>query len=164
MWTKERLPGSCLSFNHFKFLFIRAEISNSVCCHFPLCLSQRAHTLSRKLIVLNVLIVIKHVWETKDGRKLAVVDEFQYNDRFDHSVTSKQGTRFIFEDGSRIIFRLSGTGSSGATIRVYIERFESDSAKHDLETQAALADLIHIANRISKIQEFTGRDRPSVIT
>jgi len=79
-------------------------------------------------------------------------------------VTSKQGTRFIFEDGSRIIFRLSGTGSSGATIRVYIERFESDSSKHDLETQAALADIIQIANRISKIQEFTGRDRPSVIT
>jgi len=62
------------------------------------------------------------------------------------------------------VFRLSGTGTSGATLRVYIERFEPDPARHDLDTQKALADLIQAAEDIAGIRAHTGRDKPSVIT
>uniref|UniRef100_A0A0D9XIC3 phosphoglucomutase (alpha-D-glucose-1,6-bisphosphate-dependent) n=1 Tax=Leersia perrieri TaxID=77586 RepID=A0A0D9XIC3_9ORYZ len=82
----------------------------------------------------------------------------------DGSAVSKQGLRFVFTDGSRIIFRLSGTGSAGATIRVYIEQFESDASKHDLDAQIALKPLIDLALSISKLKDFTGRDKPTVIT
>ena len=70
----------------------------------------------------------------------------------------------LFEDGSRIVFRLSGTGTAGATLRVYIERYEPDPARHNLETQAALADLIEIAGELAAIGEYTGREAPSVVT
>jgi phosphoglucomutase len=70
----------------------------------------------------------------------------------------------MFENGSRIVFRLSGTGTSGATLRVYMEHYEPDAAKHDIETQKALADLIAAADDIAGIRKHTGRDRPSVIT
>jgi len=92
------------------------------------------------------------------------VDDFQYVDPVDGSVTSKQGIRFIFRDKSRIIFRLSGTGSVGATIRIYIEKYEPDPEKHNLDTQEVLAPLIHMALELSKIKEFTGRNVPTVIT
>lgn len=72
--------------------------------------------------------------------------------------------RILFAGGSRIVFRLSGTGTSGATLRVYIERYEPDAARHDVETQTALADLIAIADEIAGIKSRTGRDAPSVIT
>ena len=65
----------------------------------------------------------------------------------------------LFEGGSRIVFRLSGTGTAGATLRVYIERYEPDPAKHGLETQAALADLIALAGRLAGIRKRTGRRR-----
>jgi phosphoglucomutase len=70
----------------------------------------------------------------------------------------------LFEDGSRIVFRLSGTGTEGATIRIYLEAFEPDSSKHHLDAQLALADMIKIALRISQLKEKTGRDAPTVIT
>ena len=70
----------------------------------------------------------------------------------------------LFEGGSRVVFRLSGTGTSGATLRVYIERYEPDPAKHGLDTQAALADLIAAADEIAGIRRHTGRDEPTVIT
>ena len=70
----------------------------------------------------------------------------------------------MFEGGSRIVFRLSGTGTAGATLRVYIERYEPDEARQDQETQDALADLIRIADELAGIRERTGRDAPSVIT
>ena len=70
----------------------------------------------------------------------------------------------LFEGGSRVVFRLSGTGTSGATLRVYVERYEPDPAKHDLETQAALADLIAAADEIAGISRHTGRNKPTVIT
>jgi phosphoglucomutase len=91
-------------------------------------------------------------------------DDFSYTDPVDGSVSDKQGIRIGFTDGSRIVFRLSGTGTKGATLRVYIESYEPDPAKHGQETQAALADLILVAEQVAKIQEFTGRDRPTVIT
>ncbi len=98
------------------------------------------------------------------GQKIALADDFSYTDPIDASVSHKQGIRIVFEDGSRIIFRLSGTGTSGATLRLYVERFEADSAKHHQETQAALADLIAIADQLAGIRRFTGRDKPTVIT
>jgi phosphoglucomutase len=91
-------------------------------------------------------------------------DDFAYDDPVDGSHTEHQGIRIFFGDGSRIVFRLSGTGTEGATIRVYIERYEPDPARLDLDTQKALADLIAAADRIAGIKAHTGRDRPSVIT
>lgn len=96
--------------------------------------------------------------------KVATADDFAYNDPVDQSVSKNQGIRILFEGGSRVVFRLSGTGTSGATLRVYIERFEPDAARHDVETQEALADLIAVADEIAGIKSRTGRDAPTVIT
>ncbi|TIO54528.1 MAG: alpha-D-glucose phosphate-specific phosphoglucomutase [Mesorhizobium sp.] len=98
------------------------------------------------------------------GMKIASADDFAYHDPVDGSVSRNQGIRILFEGGSRVVFRLSGTGTSGATLRVYIERYEPDKARHDLDTQAALADLIAAADDIAGIKSHTGRDKPSVIT
>ncbi|PON69954.1 Alpha-D-phosphohexomutase superfamily [Parasponia andersonii] len=95
---------------------------------------------------------------------LQFADDFTYTDPVDGSVASKQGVRFVFTDGSRIIYRLSGTGSAGATIRVYIEQFEPDASKHDVDAQTALKPLIDLAMSISKLKDFTGREKPTVIT
>lgn len=95
---------------------------------------------------------------------LTLSDDFSYNDPVDNSVTKGQGIRFLFKDGSRIIYRLSGTGTEGATLRVYIERYEPDPAKQGGDTQAALADLIQIARNLAEIESRTGRNAPSVIT
>jgi phosphoglucomutase len=91
-----------------------------------------------------------------------VADDFAYHDTVDGSVTEKQGIRVVFEDGSRVVFRLSGTGTAGATLRVYIERYEPEVVT--LETQAALAGLISFADRIAGIRQGTGRAEPTVIT
>ncbi|PPJ45557.1 alpha-D-glucose phosphate-specific phosphoglucomutase [Rhizobium sp. KAs_5_22] len=91
-------------------------------------------------------------------------DDFSYLDPVDQSVSNNQGVRILFEGGSRVVFRLSGTGTSGATLRVYIERYEPDASRHDLETQGALADLIAAAESLADIRTRTGRDAPSVIT
>ena len=91
-------------------------------------------------------------------------DDFAYNDSVDQSVSKNQGIRILFVGGSRVVFRLSGTGTSGATLRVYIERFEPDAARHDIDTQDALADLIAVADEIAGIKTRTGRDAPTVIT
>lgn len=91
-------------------------------------------------------------------------DDFSYTDPVDGSVSEKQGIRLLFADGSRIIFRLSGTGTVGATLRVYFDRYESDKNMHGLDPQAALADLIGIASKIAGIEEHTGMANPTVIT
>jgi phosphoglucomutase len=98
------------------------------------------------------------------GLKIAKADDFAYHDPVDGSVSEHQGIRILFEGGSRVVLRLSGTGTSGATLRVYIERYEPDKARHDLDTQEALADLIAAADDIAGIKSHTGRDKPSVIT
>ncbi|MER9346130.1 alpha-D-glucose phosphate-specific phosphoglucomutase [Mesorhizobium sp. M0227] len=98
------------------------------------------------------------------GMTIASADDFAYHDPVDGSVSEHQGIRVLFEGGSRVVFRLSGTGTSGATLRVYIERYESDKSRHDLDTQAALADLIAAADDIAGIHSHTGRAEPSVIT
>ena len=91
-------------------------------------------------------------------------DDFSYLDSIDGSISHNQGIRILFEDGSRIVFRLSGTGTEGATIRIYLEAFEPDSSKHHLDAQVALAEMIQIALLISQLKEKTGRDTPTVIT
>lgn len=98
------------------------------------------------------------------GRKVQTCDDFSYTDPIDQSVSSNQGVRILFEDGSRIIFRLSGTGTEGATIRLYLESFEADASKQTMDAQDALADLIVASESISKLQHFTGRNKPTVIT
>jgi phosphoglucomutase len=70
----------------------------------------------------------------------------------------------LFEDGSRVIYRLSGTGSQGATVRMYIERYEEDPTKFNLDPQVALKPIVDAALKLSQLPEYTGRDRPTVIT
>ncbi|MCK7496641.1 MAG: alpha-D-glucose phosphate-specific phosphoglucomutase [Comamonadaceae bacterium] len=91
-------------------------------------------------------------------------DDFAYTDPIDGSVSTRQGVRIGFAGGSRIVFRLSGTGTEGATLRVYLERFEADPARHDIEAQTALAGLIAAADEIAGIRVRTGREAPDVVT
>jgi phosphoglucomutase len=102
--------------------------------------------------------------QTFGALKVAAADDFAYHDPVDGSVSKNQGIRVLFEGGSRVVFRLSGTGTSGATIRVYVERYEPDAAKHGIDTQEALADLIAVADEISDLKKRSGRDAPTVIT
>jgi phosphoglucomutase len=95
---------------------------------------------------------------------VANADNFAYTDPVDGSVSKNQGIRILFTDGSRIIFRLSGTGTQGATLRVYLEKYEADPSKHDQDVQEALSELIAIAEQIAKIVTFTGREAADVIT
>ncbi len=95
---------------------------------------------------------------------IAHADDFAYHDPVDGSDSTRQGIRILFENDSRIVYRLSGTGTAGATLRVYIERFEPDPSRHEEETTSALGDLIGLANDLARINHFTGRDAPSVIT
>ena len=104
------------------------------------------------------------VGTTIQGYEVAYADDFSYTDPVDDSVSDKQGIRIGFTDGSRVVFRLSGTGTQGATLRVYLESYEPDASKHGIETQEALADLITIAEEIASIRQYTGMDTPTVIT
>ncbi|MDB5906121.1 MAG: phosphoglucomutase [Massilia sp.] len=99
-----------------------------------------------------------------DGFTVSLADDFVYTDPVDHSVASKQGVRIVMSDGSRIVFRLSGTGTEGATIRLYLERYEADPARHDIDPQQALAGLAAIAEQLSQLKTRTGRAHPTVIT
>ena len=96
--------------------------------------------------------------------KVAEAANFSYTDPIDHSVSKNQGLYITFTDGSRIVFRLSGTGSSGATIRLYVEKYSKDSSEYGMETQEGLKPLIEIALATSKLVELTGRKQASVIT
>ena len=98
------------------------------------------------------------------GLCIEQADDFAYTDPVDGSLSTRQGVRLIFTNGSRIIFRLSGTGTEGATLRVYLERFEPDSRQHELPAQQALAELIRIAEDIAAIRAHCGMQAPSVIT
>ena len=91
-------------------------------------------------------------------------DDFHYLDPVDGSETSGQGVRILFADGGRIVLRLSGTGTEGATLRVYLDRFENDPALLELDTQKALAALIDVADALLGIAKHTGRTKPDVIT
>ena len=99
-----------------------------------------------------------------NGLTVASCDDFSYHDPVDGTVTPKQGIRILFEEDARAVFRLSGTGTSGATLRVYLERFEPDPERHDLDTTSVLAPLVKAATDIAEIERYTGRAAPSVIT
>jgi len=96
--------------------------------------------------------------------KVLFCDDFSYTDPVDGSVSTGQGVRIGFTDGSRIVFRLSGTGTEGATLRIYLEAFEPDVAQHHRDAQEALADIIGIALEISELRKRTGMSQPTVIT
>lgn len=99
-----------------------------------------------------------------DGMPVSYADDFSYTDPIDGSVSEHQGVRIGFADGSRIVFRLSGTGTVGATLRVYLESFETDPTRQQMDPQTALATLITSANSFAEIQQRTGRANPDVIT
>lgn len=96
--------------------------------------------------------------------KVRLADDFSYFDPVDGSLSEKQGLRIIFENGSRIVFRLSGTGTEGATLRIYLERYESDHARLDEDTQVYLNELIELAEQIGEIKKRSGMSSPTVIT
>jgi phosphoglucomutase len=95
---------------------------------------------------------------------VAASDDFAYLDPVDGSTSNQQGIRILFEGGSRIVFRLSGTGTSGATIRVYIERYEPVGGDLAQATPDAIADLVGTVEAIAGITRHTGRTEPDVIT
>jgi phosphoglucomutase len=101
---------------------------------------------------------------TLGGMDVRLADEFAYDDPVDGSRTTGQGVRILFADGSRIVFRLSGTGTAGATIRVYIERIEPDPTRHGHDPQVVLAPLIDAAAEVSNLAALTGRTAPDVVT
>jgi phosphoglucomutase len=101
---------------------------------------------------------------TVAGLTVAMADSFSYNDPVDGSISANQGIRILFEGGSRIVFRLSGTGTEGATLRVYLEHYEPATGRLDAETPVMLADLIKAADAIAGITSHTGRTAPDVVT
>jgi phosphoglucomutase len=98
------------------------------------------------------------------GDRVATADDFAYRDPVDESETVRQGLRIIFESGARIVLRLSGTGTAGATIRLYIEAFEGDPSRQNNDPQEVLAPYITAALALMELRERTGRDAPTVIT
>ena len=98
------------------------------------------------------------------GGKIKSADDFTYTDPTDRSVSRNQGVRILFEDGSRVVFRLSGTGTEGATLRVYIERYVGSDGDLGMATADALEPLVRAAQEVADISGFTGMERPSVIT
>jgi phosphoglucomutase len=98
------------------------------------------------------------------GMEIAMNDMFTYNDPIDGSVSKNQGIRFIFVDGSRIIFRLSGTGVAGATVRLYLEKYAAPSGDLGMHAFDVVKPLAAAAMELSDLKTYTGRDTPSVIT
>ncbi len=98
------------------------------------------------------------------GRRVRAADDFTYHDPVDGSVSAGQGLRVLFEDGARVVYRLSGTGTEGATLRLYVEAYEPDPARQDRDAQEALAPLIAAALALGEVRERTGRDAPTVVT
>jgi phosphoglucomutase len=111
---------------------------------------------------------LSSITDDESGITLVAAEEFSYTDPVDGSTTSKQGLILNFEgsngEASRAVFRLSGTGSAGATIRMYLERYEKDVAKHDEAAPVALKALAERAIGLVQMQQLTGRDAPTVIT
>ena len=102
--------------------------------------------------------------QTIEGMRVRAADDFSYTDPVDGSRSERQGVRILLEDDSRVVFRLSGTGTEGATMRVYLERYVADPALHGVPTQQALAPLIALADNVAQIVAMTGREKPDVIS
>merc|ERR1712156_1042547 len=114
--------------------------------------------------MMKLMSELKLAGQQFSGMKVAWNDVFEYKDPVDQSISKNQGVRIVFEDGSRIIFRLSGTGVAGATVRLYLEKYEAASGNLDQHQFDVVKPLAAIALEVSKLQEFTGRNEPSVIT
>ena len=99
-----------------------------------------------------------------EGMRIKAADDFSYTDPVDGSASVQQGVRILLEDGSRAVFRLSGTGTEGATLRLYLERYVADPALHEVETQKALAPLVALSEKLARIAAMTGRKSPDVIS
>ena len=99
-----------------------------------------------------------------EGMRIKAADDFCYIDPVDGSRSDKQGIRILLDDGSRIVFRLSGTGTEGSTLRLYLERYVADASLHEIPTQQALAPLVAFAEKLARIIELTGRKIPDVIS
>ncbi len=120
-------------------------------------------------VATDVMTQVKGQFGALPGRcfgdyRVKFCDDFSYTDPVDGSISTGQGLRIGFEDGSRIVFRLSGTGTEGATLRIYLEAFAADPASHRVDAQHALAALIDIAHELSELKQRTGRQQPTVIT
>ncbi|MEW8682825.1 MAG: alpha-D-glucose phosphate-specific phosphoglucomutase [Candidatus Thiodiazotropha endolucinida] len=102
--------------------------------------------------------------QTLSGYRVEYADDFAYTDPVDGSISERQGIRVGFSDGSRIVFRLSGTGTEGATLRVYLEAYETDPSKQTQSTESVMIQLVDIALTLAEIEHRTGRTKPSVIT
>lgn len=98
------------------------------------------------------------------GLRVQAADDFAYLDPVDGSTSARHGIRVMFDDGSRVVLRLSGTGTEGATLRVYLERYAGMDQPHDLDPDTALAPVIAAAEELALIREHTGRDQPDVTT
>uniref|UniRef100_A0A4W4FB08 Phosphoglucomutase 1 n=1 Tax=Electrophorus electricus TaxID=8005 RepID=A0A4W4FB08_ELEEL len=120
--------------------------------------------LNLEVIISDKEFIGQKFTEGEKTYQVERADNFEYSDPVDGSISRNQGLRIIFKDGSRIIFRLSGTGSSGATIRLYIDSYEKDVNKIFQDPQVKLAELVTIAVQLSQLQERTGRSSPTVIT
>jgi phosphoglucomutase len=120
-------------------------------------------------LAAGIMAQVKGQFDTLPGRRcddyvVKFCDDFSYTDPIDDSLSTGQGLRIVMEDGSRIVFRLSGTGTEGATLRLYLEAFEADPARQRLDAQELLAALIGIADELSRLKQRSGRERPTVIT
>ncbi|PZO67667.1 MAG: alpha-D-glucose phosphate-specific phosphoglucomutase [Paracoccus denitrificans] len=98
------------------------------------------------------------------GLTVEGADDFAYHDPVDGSTSTRQGIRVLFDDGSRVVFRLSGTGTEGATLRVYLERYEPEPARHGDDVADALAGVVAAAEELAQIRQHTGKSEPDVIT
>ena len=122
--------------------------------------SDKAQTLMSMLGAILPNLVDRQL----SGMRVSAADNFTYTDPVDGSVSRNQGIRILFENGARIIYRLSGTGTQGATLRIYIEAYEGDVSRQDEDTQQALHDYIEIALEVADVAGYTGMEHPTVIT
>ena len=122
--------------------------------------SEAAHGLYDRLKAMQPSLV----GQAFAGRRIATADDFAYSDPVDGSLTSAQGLRLLLEDGSRVVLRLSGTGTQGATLRVYLESYVGPTGNLEQDPQAALGDLIDAIDAMAEIRLRTGMNRPTVIT
>jgi len=99
-----------------------------------------------------------------DAYQVAYADDFAYTDPIDGSRSDHQGIRIGFTDGSRIVYRLSGTGTQGATLRIYLETLELDPSKQMRSTAEVMQSLVSLSARLAEIKQRTGRNEPTVIT
>ncbi|XP_065321488.1 phosphoglucomutase-1-like isoform X2 [Gordionus sp. m RMFG-2023] len=156
--AQTKLPVSQIQMKHWtkygRNFFARYDYEN--------CDSESCHKMMEQYE--KVITDPGFVGKTIAAKKVTLSDNFSYKDMTDGTITARQGLRVIFDDGSRIILRLSGTGSTGATVRLYVESYVNDKSKYHVDAQEALKPLVQAALELSQLKQFTGRDKPDVIT